>query len=85
MAERMFISRSNVSKLENNKLELKARDLIRWCKETNGQDMLIAVTCGIDPAMIADIGPNAIDGMNNLIDLLTNITPGLINLLGVIL
>ncbi|WP_368859650.1 helix-turn-helix domain-containing protein [Halalkalibacter sp. APA_J-10(15)] len=30
LAEKMFLSRSAVSGLENDKLELKASDMIRW-------------------------------------------------------
>jgi len=48
LAEKMHISRSNISKLESNKLELKAADLINWCRITNNPDILIAFVYGMD-------------------------------------
>ncbi len=50
IAERLHISRSNVSRLEGNKLELKAADLIKWAKETNSQDVLVALVLNVDVA-----------------------------------
>ncbi len=48
MAERLHMSRSNVSRLESNKLELKAADLINWCKQTQAHDLLIAFIYNTD-------------------------------------
>ncbi|MBN6206229.1 helix-turn-helix domain-containing protein [Ralstonia pickettii] len=48
MADLLHISRSNVSRLESNKIELKAIDLLRWCKITNNPDMLMILYAGID-------------------------------------
>ena|SRR5690606_26051879 len=63
MSEKMFMSRSNISKLEAGKLEIRGKDLIRWAQETNSQDMLIAIVCNIDIAsaaqMIVDVLPTA--------------------------
>ncbi|CDQ41474.1 hypothetical protein M948_20745 [Virgibacillus sp. CM-4] len=57
-SEKMHMSRSNISKLESNKLDIRGRDLIRWAQETNSQDILIALVCNVDVAsagqMIAD-------------------------------
>ncbi|MDY0394748.1 helix-turn-helix transcriptional regulator [Virgibacillus halophilus] len=48
MALELHMSISNVSRLESNKYELKAADLIRWCNITNAQEVLIALLCGMD-------------------------------------
>lgn len=48
LAEELHISRSNVSRLETDHLELKAADLIRWANVTHSQEMLIALLCGVD-------------------------------------
>lgn len=48
MAEEMLIARSSISKLENNLLELKAADLIRWCNITNAPEIMIAMLIGAD-------------------------------------
>ncbi|GAA0415366.1 hypothetical protein GCM10008934_02890 [Virgibacillus salarius] len=54
-AERMHMSRSNISKLEGNKLEIRGKDLIRWVQETSSQDILIALLCNIDIASATQI------------------------------
>ncbi|WP_405103142.1 helix-turn-helix transcriptional regulator [Oceanobacillus sp. FSL H7-0719] len=48
MADLLHISRSNVSRLENENIELKAVDLIKWCKITNNPDMLMVLYASID-------------------------------------
>lgn len=48
MALELHMSISNISRLETNKYELKAMDLIRWCQITNAQEMLIAFMLGAD-------------------------------------
>ncbi|WP_082394261.1 helix-turn-helix domain-containing protein [Bacillus sp. JCM 19034] len=48
LAEKMFLSRSAVSRLENDKLELKAGDLIRWFQVTNAPEIAAAIICGVD-------------------------------------
>ena len=48
MSEKLHMSRSNVSKLESDKLELKAADLINWCKITNNPDVLMALYAGAE-------------------------------------
>lgn len=58
LSEAMHMSRSNVSRLESNKLKISFDDAIKWAQATNSQDMLIALVCNIDIAsaaqMIAD-------------------------------
>jgi len=48
LAEELHISRSNISRLETNNLELKASDLVNWCNVTNAQEVLIAFLLGAD-------------------------------------
>lgn len=50
MAEEMHISRSTVAKLETDRVELKAVDLINWCRITNNPDVLMALYAGTDVA-----------------------------------
>ena len=48
MALELHMSISNVSRLETNKYELKAADLVRWCNITNAPELLIALAVGAD-------------------------------------
>ena len=48
LALELHISRSNISRLETDNLELKASDLVRWCNVTQSQEVLIAFLCGVD-------------------------------------
>ena len=50
MAEEMHVSRSTVAKLETDRVELKAVDLINWCRITNNPDVLMALYAGTDVA-----------------------------------
>ncbi|KMY49203.1 helix-turn-helix domain-containing protein [Peribacillus loiseleuriae] len=48
LAEKIFLSRSAVSRLENDKLELKLADAIRWFQATQAPEALAALLCGVD-------------------------------------
>ncbi|MCM3396450.1 helix-turn-helix domain-containing protein [Oceanobacillus profundus] len=48
MANELHMSISNISRLETDKYELKAVDLIRWCKVTNNPDVLMALYAGAE-------------------------------------
>ena len=48
MANELHMSISNISRLETDKYELKAVDLIRWCKVTNNPDVLMALYAGVE-------------------------------------
>lgn len=50
MAELMNMSRSNVAKLETGRIELKAVDLLSWCKITDNPDMMMILYASIDVA-----------------------------------
>lgn len=52
LAEEMHISRSNISRLETNNIELKAADLLSWASVTNNQDLLAAIILGIDVGLL---------------------------------
>ncbi|MUK89121.1 helix-turn-helix domain-containing protein [Ornithinibacillus sp. L9] len=54
LAEKLHIARSNISKLERDKMKLSAEDLINWCRSTQAQDVLIAFVNGLDPVSIID-------------------------------
>lgn len=53
MALEMHMSISNISRLETDKYELKAIDLLRWCKITNNPDVLMALYASVDAASTA--------------------------------
>lgn len=53
LAEKLHISRSNVSRLESNKLTLTFEDAVRWAQSTNAQDMLIALILNVDVSTVS--------------------------------
>lgn len=55
MAERMFISRSNVSRLENNRLKLTVEDAVRWGQVTQAPEVIAAMLCGIDITQVMQL------------------------------
>lgn len=52
LAEKIYLSRSAVSRLENDKLELKAADLIRWFQATQAPEVAAAILCGVDVSAV---------------------------------
>ncbi|MCM3620472.1 helix-turn-helix domain-containing protein [Sutcliffiella horikoshii] len=48
LAEKIFLSRSAVSRLENDNLELKLADAIRWFQATRAPEAVAAMLCGVD-------------------------------------
>lgn len=55
LAEKIFLSRSTVSRLENNKLKLMVEDAIRWGQATQSSEIMAALICGIDISQIMEI------------------------------
>ncbi|GAA0491034.1 hypothetical protein GCM10008986_16360 [Salinibacillus aidingensis] len=55
IAERLHISRSNVSRLESNKLKLSFEDAVRWARTTDSQDMMVAMICNVDVSVASDM------------------------------
>lgn len=52
MSFELHMSISNISRLETNKYELKASDLLRWVNITQSQEVLAAIVLGIDVAVL---------------------------------
>jgi transcriptional regulator with XRE-family HTH domain len=48
LAEKLKLSRSAVSKLENDQQELTVRTLSDWVEVTNAKEVLVAFICGMD-------------------------------------
>lgn len=61
LAERMHMPRSSISKIENNKMELKISDAIRWGQVTNTPpDTLLAILSGGHDMELLEIDRRAI-------------------------
>ena len=67
LAPLMFLPRSTVSKLENNKMELKAKDLITWFQVTNAPEVAAAIICGVDVVAVTQILSTLVGGFINLL------------------
>ena len=52
IALELHMSISNVSRLETDKYELKAADLIRWANVTQCQEVVAAMILGIDVTVL---------------------------------
>ena len=50
MADKIYVSHSTVSRLERGKIELKAKELMRWIQVTQAPELLAVVLCstGLD-------------------------------------
>lgn len=55
IAHELHMSISNVSRLETNKYELKAVDLVNWANVTGTQDLLIATILSVDVSVVQQI------------------------------
>ncbi|MED4461821.1 helix-turn-helix domain-containing protein [Metabacillus fastidiosus] len=53
LAERLHMSRSCISKLENDKKTLDAATMIRWFQNTQAHDALVALVYQVDIASVA--------------------------------
>ncbi|MBY0122192.1 helix-turn-helix transcriptional regulator [Bacillus sp. S/N-304-OC-R1] len=62
LAEIMYMPRSTISKVENDKMELKISDAIRWFQATQAPEMLAAVLCGVDITTVIDMLSKLIGG-----------------------
>jgi len=52
MALELHMSISNISRLETEKYELKAVDLMKWVNITQSQETLAALVLGLDVALL---------------------------------
>ncbi len=60
LAERMHMPRSTISKVENNKMELKISDVVRWGQITNAPEVVDKILRGFYETEINDIDRRAI-------------------------
>ncbi|MGY3717023.1 helix-turn-helix domain-containing protein [Sutcliffiella cohnii] len=63
LAEKIYLSRSAVSRLENDKLELKLADAIRWFNATRAPEAVAAMLCGVDVNALAQALTMLVGGM----------------------
>lgn len=52
LAEKLRISRETVSRIENERLEPRITDVIRWGQATQAPELIAAMLCGIDVSTI---------------------------------
>lgn len=60
LAERMHMPRSTISKIENNKMELKISDAVRWGQVTNSPEVVEKILRGFYETDINDVDRRAI-------------------------
>lgn len=58
MAEKMYVSRSTISRLENDRLKLTVEDAIRWGQITQAPEAIAAMLCGLDISQVMYIISN---------------------------
>lgn len=67
MAEKTHLSRSTVSRLENNKMEIKAVDLINWFQATQAPEIAAAIICGVDVVAVTQLLSTLVGGFINFL------------------
>ena len=55
IAHELYMSISNVSRLESGKYEIKLADALRWANVTGAQDVFIATLLGVDITVVQQI------------------------------
>lgn len=55
MAAELCVSRTNISKLENDKMELKAAHLVKWFQVTGAPEIAAALICGVDVSVVLQL------------------------------
>jgi len=55
VAHELYMSISNVSRLESGKYEIKLADALRWANVTGAQDVFVASLLGVDIAVVQQI------------------------------
>lgn len=63
IAEVLHMSRSCISKLENDKKTLDAETLIQWAQATSSQNAVAALICGVDVATVLQSITTLIGGL----------------------
>ena len=55
VAHELYMSISNVSRLESGKYEIKLADALRWANVTGAQDVFVASLLGVDVAIVQQV------------------------------
>jgi len=55
VAHELYMSISNVSRLESGKYEIKLADALRWANVTGAQDVFIATLLSVDVTIVQQI------------------------------
>ncbi|WP_342538378.1 helix-turn-helix transcriptional regulator [Sporosarcina sp. FSL K6-1540] len=66
IADLMFMPRSKISKLENDKVELKVADFIRWLQVTQLHEVTAAtaaIVCGVDLVALTQMLTTLVGGI----------------------
>lgn len=52
LAEELCVSRTSISRIENDRLEPRLSDAVRWLQTTQTPELIAAILCGVDVATI---------------------------------
>src|SRR5690625_4439680 len=55
VAHELYMSISNVSRLESGKYEIKLADALRWANVTGAQDVFVATLLSVDVAIVQQV------------------------------
>ncbi len=56
LANKLFLPRSTISKIEHGKTAIKGEDLIRWFQITQAHELILAIVYGTDiPAVVQSL------------------------------
>lgn len=67
LADEIFLSRSAVSRLENNRLKLTVEDAVRWGHATQATEVIAALLCGVDLAVVSQLITSLVGGFINFL------------------
>jgi len=55
VAHELYMSISNISRIESGKYHVKLSDAIRWANVTGAQDVFVATLLGVDVAIVQQV------------------------------
>ncbi|MFS0749557.1 helix-turn-helix domain-containing protein [Oceanobacillus sp. 1P07AA] len=58
MGDHMYLSRSNVSRLEAGLLSIRQSQFVRWVNKTDSQDIFLSIIFNVDPNVAIEILSN---------------------------
>ena len=58
MGEEMFLSRSNISRMEAGLIPISQSRFMQWANKTDSQDIFLAIIFNIDPTVAVEIISN---------------------------